>query len=486
MTARITTLILMVGLFSNTIFAQNSTDAYRFSSYDILGSARFVAMGGAFSSVGGDLSTLNYNPAGLGIYQSGEINFSPSIYYTSTDAVYNERNGYDAKANINHGLLGMVSTFKSREGSKAKKSGWKAFNYGVSLNRTKNFHNTFFISGESYSSSLADVWRDFANGTYPEDLHPFYEGLAWETYLLDTIPGSPNQYYSNAPLDGVMQTYWEESKGYVNELSFAMSANYNNKLILGLSLGIPNLYFSRLIEYTEYAIKTPELYEFDEFVYTERLITEGAGINAKIGFLYIVSPAFRISGAYHTPTYYGELVDEYSSSIESVMGDNNSYSKDSPIGNMVYNLSTPSRAMAGISFFMGKKGFISLDYEYMDYGKSRLSSSSYSFTNENQDIRSDYQVTHNIRLGGEWKLDNLSLRGGYNIIESPMLADVNNIVSSAYSWGFGYRVGNSYFDFAYYKRTTENLFYMYNPDYVNPASLTNTTGNYIFSVGFKF
>ena len=486
MKARYTLLILAIGLIFQTGYTQNSTDAYRFSSYDILGSARFVALGGAYSSIGGDLSTLNYNPAGLGIFQSSEFSFSPAVNYSATDAIYNGSMGMDSKANFNIGMFGMVNTRRFHDGSRASASGWKAINYGFSLNRTKNFNNTIFIAGESQSSSLANVWRDNASGSYPEDLNSFSTGLAWETYILDTVPGNPTQYYSGAPVDGVSQTYWEESKGYINELSFAVSANYNDKLIIGFSLGIPNLHYKRKIEYSELALQNPADYEFNEFLYTENLLTEGAGINAKIGFIYIVSPAIRFSGAFHTPTYYGELIDEYSSSLETIMGDDNSYFKESPIGNMSYNLRTPIRAMAGMSFFVYKNGFISVDYEYMDYGNSKLSSSSYAFLDENRDIRADYKVTHNIRIGTEWKMDYFTLRGGYNIISSPMNPDVNDIISSSYSFGAGYRLGNSSFDFAYSKRTTENLFYMYNPDYVNPASLKNITSNFIFTLGYKF
>lgn len=487
MTTRHTFLILMFGLLIQTCgYTQNSTDAYRFSSYDILGSARFVALGGAYSSIGGDLSTLNYNPAGLGVYQSGEVIFSPGLLYSSNDAIYNGKTGTDAKANLNFGMLGMVSTHKVRNGSKAKTSGWKAINYGFSVTRKKNFHNTFFITGDSYSSSIVELWRKNAIGSLPKDLNPFSEGLAWDTYLLDTVPGNPRDYIGSVPEYGVGQSYWEETKGYINELSFAVSANYNDKLILGFSLGNPHLSFRRTIEYGEYALETPANSEFDELLYTEKLITEGVGINAKLGFIFIVSPAVRFSGAIHTPTYYQEIVDEYYTDLENVMGDGNSYSSGSPVGNMVYNLSTPARAMAGIGIFFQKNGFLSFDYEFADYGRSKLTSKSYAFTNENHDIRADFQVTHNFRIGAEYKLDFITLRGGYNIFGSPMNSEVNDIISSAYSWGLGYRVGNAFFDFAYSKRNTESLFYMYNPDYVNPASLANTTTNYIISVGYKF
>lgn len=486
MKTRYKLLILLFGLIFQSGYSQNSTDAYRFSSYDVLGSARFVALGGAFGSVGGDLSTLNYNPAGLGIFKTTEFSFSPTVNYSANDAIYNGSLGFDSKTNFNIGAIGIVSSLRLQDASGANSSGWKALNYGISLNRTKNFNNTFFIGGKSYSSSLANVWRDEAYGSIPEDLHPFSNGLAWDTYILDTVPGSPTQYYSGAPLDGVLQNYWETSKGYVNELSFAVSANYNDKLIIGFSLGIPNLYFKRTIEYSEYALADVADYEFDEFIYTEYLLTEGIGVNAKIGFIYLVSPNFRLSGAFHTPTYYGELLDTYSTNLESFMGDGNSYFSESPLGEMAYNLRTPARAMLGASFFFNQKGFISVDYEYMDYGSSKLSSSTYSFMDENHDINTDFQATHNLRIGAEWRLDSFTLRGGYNILGSPMDKEINEIISSTYSWGAGYRTGNVYFDFAYSKRTTDNLFYMYNPDYVNPASISNSTSNYVLTLGYKF
>ena len=54
------------------VFAQSAIDAYRFSQPDLRGTARFMGMGGAFGALGGDLSTLSQNPAGIGVYRSNE------------------------------------------------------------------------------------------------------------------------------------------------------------------------------------------------------------------------------------------------------------------------------------------------------------------------------------------------------------------------------------------------------------------------------
>ena len=53
--------------------AQSAVDAYQLSQTEQRGTARFMAMGGAFTALGGDLSTLNQNPAGIGVYRRSEI-----------------------------------------------------------------------------------------------------------------------------------------------------------------------------------------------------------------------------------------------------------------------------------------------------------------------------------------------------------------------------------------------------------------------------
>ena len=43
--------------------AQSAVDAYTLGTNEMRGTARFMSMGGAFTALGGDLSSLNQNPA---------------------------------------------------------------------------------------------------------------------------------------------------------------------------------------------------------------------------------------------------------------------------------------------------------------------------------------------------------------------------------------------------------------------------------------
>ena len=48
----------------------------RFSERQIIGTARYVGMGGAMTAIGGDPTAVLDNPAGLGLYRRNEIAIS--------------------------------------------------------------------------------------------------------------------------------------------------------------------------------------------------------------------------------------------------------------------------------------------------------------------------------------------------------------------------------------------------------------------------
>ena len=68
-------IIYVVGALFLSMCAQVSAqttiyDANRWMGRDLNGTARFVGMGGALGALGGDISTIGTNPAGIGIYRS--------------------------------------------------------------------------------------------------------------------------------------------------------------------------------------------------------------------------------------------------------------------------------------------------------------------------------------------------------------------------------------------------------------------------------
>ncbi|OYT17062.1 MAG: hypothetical protein B7C24_04490 [Bacteroidetes bacterium 4572_77] len=477
-------LSIILSFIGLSIMAQTAEDALRFSENSSLGTARFIGLSGAMGSIGGDLSSINYNPAGLGIYKSSEYVWAPRYLYVKNKANYNGNSSTETRDNLNFGLAGLVSTIPVF--GKSGIAGWKYMQFGLTVNRVNNYRSDIYIEGDSYGGSRVFDWRDQANGHYPNDLNLFGSNLAWETYLLDTLNGYSNQYQTAVPSEGVYQTYSKQSQGYKNEMSFAFSGNYNDKFFIGTSLNFSFLRYSSSIYTTEEALFQPKVYEFNNFSYREELLTKANGFNAKVGVIYMITPAIRISGAFHTPTWYYDMTDDYYSKINSTMSNGEKYTKTSPNGRYDYKLYTPLRAMGGASFFFSNLGFLSIDYEYMDYSQAQFKSSESSLNEANQQISQDFVATHNLRIGAEVRLQSLFLRGGYGIGTSPVNSDINDLLQSQWSVGFGYRSGPFFMNFAFMQQLQSQNYYMYNAEYVNPAYLETNKNTFSASLGFKF
>jgi len=67
-----------LALMPAAMMAQSAIDAYNLAPQELRGTARFMSMGGAFTALGGDLSTLTQNPAGYRVSTAARISVSRS------------------------------------------------------------------------------------------------------------------------------------------------------------------------------------------------------------------------------------------------------------------------------------------------------------------------------------------------------------------------------------------------------------------------
>ncbi|MFR8081338.1 MAG: hypothetical protein ACLU6Z_06525 [Odoribacter splanchnicus] len=86
--------------------AQTFEDAVQFSRTQNWGTARSAGMAGAFGALGGDLSTLSSNPAGIGVFRKSEISITPSLNFANTKAT-----DYSPKDNFPIGRSGSCIRF---------------------------------------------------------------------------------------------------------------------------------------------------------------------------------------------------------------------------------------------------------------------------------------------------------------------------------------------------------------------------------------
>lgn len=81
--------LLFIGILSmSNVMAQDISDALRYSSDEIQGTARFRAMSGAFGALGGDMSAVSLNPAGAAVFTRSHASASVSILSINNDVNY--------------------------------------------------------------------------------------------------------------------------------------------------------------------------------------------------------------------------------------------------------------------------------------------------------------------------------------------------------------------------------------------------------------
>ena len=231
------TIIIFAGTLLSAAYAQTDVDAFRFSQGSITGTGRFTGMSGAFGALGGDFTSLSYNPAGIAVYRSSEFTFTPSIYVGKTGSTFLGQSYDENKYNFNFGNVGLVYTKKLND---SDAPGWKSWNFGIGYNRLSNFHNRSYYEGLNTNNSVVDMFAEQANGHNPSSLDPFFEGLAYETYLI-TPDGSNNYFSTFIPGSDVKQRRSAETRGAIGETVFSFGGNYSNKFYFGASLGFKSL-----------------------------------------------------------------------------------------------------------------------------------------------------------------------------------------------------------------------------------------------------
>ncbi|MEZ4883283.1 MAG: hypothetical protein R3E32_01010 [Chitinophagales bacterium] len=485
-----TIILYFIGLLSFSVaFGQSTADALRYSQTNLGGTARGIGIAGAFGSLGGDFTSIGVNPAGLGIYQRGEMVVTPTLSFTETESTYQDNVSVDNYNNFNIGNLGVVfSNNKYREGRN-----WKAVNFALGYNRTQNFYNRSIIESFNSSSSLTDAYAEDAQGIAEADLLdqlPFGGGLAYWTYLIDPVADTEADDYVSALQSSVNQRELTTTKGAVDEFLMAIAGNYKDKLYLGATIGIPIARYQQEKIYRE-EDESPST-DFESFQLSEYLETTGVGINAKFGAIYRIDDTFRVGASVHTPTLMS--FDENFDSVLSSDFVSDSYREESPFGSFSYDLKTPWKAILSASAIIGKKGFISADYEFIDYRNMEFTYDSSNsddrlfFSNLNQEINSTFQSTSNIRVGGELALDIFRIRAGFAYCGTPFANAESGTARKNITAGFGIKGNDLYADLGYVYSFYDGFYqpYTLSSETVPTASLTNTAANLALTVGFRF
>ena len=418
------------------------------SQRESVGTARSMGMGGAFTSLGADMASFGYNPAGFGMYQRNEISATLGVGIAQAKN-YNAYNATDNNA-VRVAINNMGASFKVYEGS----GKLTAINFAFGYNKTADFNYDMSYQSPMTVSSLADAFADMANangltlnsqnkitdnrGYYDYDMDPYFWGAVMG-YKGGLINKGTNGWYPDEIANGAQMTQRTtlQSRGSAGEFSFAFGFNIDNIFYFGASLDIQSIARKQSINYSEQisyeqgaqpdAAAYP--YQLTDFRYVQSVNVEGSGIGAKFGVVVRPVEALRIGFAVHTPTYYS-MAYRYSASLTSAAisaGDNpygwevingNVYAEEfTPVlidgGDYRWTFTTPTRLLAGISCSIGPYAVLSADYEYSFNRALRWSYTPANTGYTNAVFRNNLMGTHTVRAGIEAKpLPWLSLRAG--------------------------------------------------------------------------
>ena len=511
---------------------------------DLIGSARYVGMGGALGALGADLSAGSANPAALGLYRRSDASLSFSVLTQGEKPDLNAD-----KTHMSFDQMGFVVSIPIM--GKAV----KFVNFGANYQKRANFNNAFIadnmqLGGLSQTQQMADILNNTKYSTPLADLmynaclvNPVYIRDGQNNVQVDA-DNLPMYDYYNA-LESEWNNYDRVTEGGIAGYDFNVSMNIKDRVYLGFTLGVNDVDYYSYSTYREFGIVsngTVSIPDVENYTLYNTQHVSGYGVNVKLGAIVrpIANSPFRIGLAVETPTFY-HLESYTSYSIDSPLYEDENYDvvlDQDGAGNFVYTnylpdvdlaslplkITTPWKVRVSVGHTVGTYLALGAEYEYANYGKTKQGYDdvnydawgySYGSTVHDPDMdamhKSTLRGSHSFKFGMEMNLtDNVAFRLGYNYYssmfkkgatldqtgESPAFGYqtttdyMNKGDVNIFTAGLGWRGRHFYADVAYKYRMQSGDFYAFDDTYLNrqltPIDVKLDTHQVFFSIGYKF
>ena len=547
---KIITVIYTLSFVIGAVSAQSVYDGVKIADKDLNGTARFVGMGGAMGALGGDITTMGTNPAGIGIYRSNDVMTSFSYSAYGMESKYEGQKSTIDKNRWSFDNIGVV--FATKIGNQTP---LRYVNFGFNYKRSKSFYKNMSMSGMmgvvenpsnpgspyyvSQTNSMAlqatdaerYVWDnsrqhlefDNANRIFSDPDAGWLGALGYHGGLTerDRIDNEPDLYVPFLPVEP-SSVFNSREKGGIDQYDFNVSFNINDRVYLGLTIGAYDVDYDKYSGYDE-SYKRGEGYSLESYNNIS-----GSGFDVKMGLIlrpFEYSP-FRIGFAVHTPTFYkltystsaivtNDYRDAKTDELKRIIVDTYDY-----VGDMKrdYRLVTPWKYNVSLGYTVGTSLALGAEYEYEDYSTMKFKYSSNDgggdMEFENAEVKNCLKGEHTFRIGAEYKvIPEFAFRLGYNyssavfrdeavkyIPSNSLITDTdfsNKRSQSNNTLGIGYRGIMFYADLAYQLSTYKENFYPFYNEFeltqgewtmVTPPAtkVTNTRSQVLLTVGMRF
>lgn len=504
-------------------YAQGGYDAGNIVQSDLNGTARYVGMGGALNALGADMSTMNSNPAGIGLFRKSDISVTGSILVSAEAPQLTEGRTRSSLDNA-----GAVFCFPLDDSGR----GLQFVNLGISYRKNRNFfgNNSVAIAGLnrgdfSQTYQLAALANDAFIYDYfevglPYMSAPFYDDkgnlVDDEGYPVHCSVIGDDLNNNKAPFFGTGAAeakYYRTTYGGSSEVNFDLAFNNSDRFYYGISLGVHSLTYNRNSFYAELASHSHDDGSRHFYDFSNSYITSGTGFDVKFGVVWrpIEDSPFRFGFSACSPIWY-KLTDANSSELYV----DDEYISYFNSGDYDYKLRTPWKFNLSLGHTIGTKIALGAEYELCDYSSTKYSDTSgnpLAYYNDdkkehNGDVKSVLTTQHTVKLGAEFKpLDNFAFRVGYNFVTSAYKNNKKNwryydsvLTDTDYTnWhginritlGAGYRWKGGYLDVAYQYQMQSGDFYAfstsnYMDNELQASTIKNNRSQIMATLGFRF
>lgn len=477
------TLLFGLGLFSSfNLFAQDlsTNEAILFAQDNYSGTARYQAMGGAFGALGGDLTAISTNPAGSTVFANNQIGISITNSNINNNTTYLGNSFDTSKNNVTVGQLGGVFVFRDT----TQTNDWKRLSIGITYESSNKFNNDVLAVGTNSQNNLGEYFASLAsksgftlddfivrdNENFQDRYIYFGEGtgsqnfgyhsqlafMGYNAYLLS--PVNENNYgETNFVSNSSSNTSYQQEKsvltsGESGKVTANIGLGYKDILSFGVNLNNHFAKYNRLINIVESNSNvTGNGYSYAN--YQTYISTIGNGFSFNVGLLANIK-SLRLGASFQSSTWY-TFTDEFYHRIsyEAIDGSSSPNGEIDPNVTITlpsYKIQTPNKTTLSMAYIFGKRGLLSLDVSQKNYSKIKYKPTGEpDFRAINNQISQNLRNTMDVRAGGEFRIKNISLRGGFIFQESPNKNGIG--VGNFYqgSGGLGINFGKASLNFAY-------------------------------------
>lgn len=477
----------LLGAFA--LQAQDYTDALRYSETFNDGNARYMSMGGATTSLGGNISSMSVNPAGAAVFKKSVVELSPSYQYTKSENHYTSYDkAFASKLKVpSFGIVG----YKPLKQNSVFCSG---LSFGFALNAQNRYDETIQYTTKSATNSITD---DFYRLAKSENWYDNYNVLAEDACLLGYDTDKSAYYTDFIATDGTSQygQYQDISydrEGVKREYLFNFGADFSEWVFVGADLVFENISYQSTKRVSE-KDRNGDFAYLNNLSYCETNDVTGNGVGGKFGIIARPIEYVRIGASVHTPIKYN-IKEDYQARVDAnfdqdVDGTGILSKRQTYTEQYEYKVAQPAKFVGSLGFVYKNIANIGVDIETMNYSNCSLESDDYSMSEVNEGITTELTSVTNLKCGGEFRYGPFTFRAGYAMYGNPYKnVTGDNFYRNDYSAGVGLATNAMYCDLSWLRAKSKQTNILYqNVDGNDVTANSTLKRDYItFTVGVKF